>query len=172
MVLEAQVGAIINFRPRLGCNHQKKNKILKDLLRKGYRTQWKKIEVGSVETNQQTRHVQICQTLFQHLTCSILLFWGLIFSSCWSLSRVVLCQEVCKLLVRSLGEHGVLPHVRGQVRVRLTDGFKGGLGLKLNTQCQWLALGIDWTIWLHDAVLVKTSCQPLLKSLPIPVAQW
>ena len=41
---------------------------------------------------------------------------------------VVLGEVLCELLVRRLGEEGLLPQIRGQVGVRLGDGGVGSLG--------------------------------------------
>ena len=41
---------------------------------------------------------------------------------------VILDQVVGELLVRRLGEDGLLPQIRGQVGVGVSDGSVGGLG--------------------------------------------
>lgn len=80
-------------------------------------------------TIHQTRSMFYIEDFISTFLCFGLLLLQSFLSYC-SLSSVILCQEVCKLLVWSLGKHSLLPHVRGQVAVGLGDGCKGSLSCK------------------------------------------
>lgn len=67
-------------------------------------------------------------TFISAFLCFDLLLFQSLFLGNHSLSSLVLCQEVCKLLVWSLGKHSLLPHVRGQIAVGLRDGCKCSFG--------------------------------------------
>lgn len=41
---------------------------------------------------------------------------------------MILGQVVCELLIRGLGENSLLPQVRRQIGIGVSDGSVGGLG--------------------------------------------